>query len=178
MDSKNLHLLVPYIEPSFIEGLTTDRDVYRDKYVEMYDFCVKMYKESILPNYLAKKLELDNLQYCARIDRFVKYHWVDNKAAQFRQIQINYNKNVSVIKNLYKVISTLDVQNTLSLEPFEETIIVPNTIYQIIESDYIIRESARRGEISLYYGSIHFISDSILEESRRIPGLTMIRIHS
>ncbi len=141
-------------------------------------FCVKMYKESILPNYLTEKLELDNLQYCALIDRFVKYHWVDNKVAQFTQIQTNYNKNVNIIKKLYKIISTLDVEKTLSLDPFEEAIIVPNTIRKIIESDYTIREGARRGEISLYYGSIRFTSDSILEESSRIPGLTMIRIHS
>lgn len=101
MTAKNPHLLVPYIEPSFIESLDTDFDVYKDKYVETYNFFVKIYKENILPNYLTKKLELDNLQYCALIDRFVKYHWVDNKVAQFRQIQTNYNKNVNIIKKLF-----------------------------------------------------------------------------
>ncbi len=173
MEEQNTHLMVPYLEPSFIEGLVTDLDVFRDKYVELYHFCVKMYKENTLPNYLSKKLELDNLQYSSFVDRFVKYHWVENKAAQFRQIQKNYNKSVSIIKNLFKIISTLDLENTLSLEPFEEATIVPNTIRQIIDSDHTIREAARRGEIKLYYGSIHFTSDFILEESRRIPGLSL-----
>ncbi len=41
MEAKKPHLLVPYIEPSFIESLDTDLDVYKNKYAETYDFLCK-----------------------------------------------------------------------------------------------------------------------------------------
>jgi hypothetical protein len=148
------------------------------KYVEQYNSYVQSYKETILPHYLATKLELDNLEYCRRIDPYVKSHWIDNRVDQFRVIQSNYNKLVNTIKKLYRTIRELDVENTISLTVFEEHNIVPNTISKIIASDSILRQSAARGEVRLYYGSIHFSSDSILEDSRRIPGLVYIRIRS
>ncbi len=150
-----------------------------DKYVEQYKLYRKWYEETFLPYYLAIKLELDNLQYCRVVDpKNIKIHWIDNRVDQFRVIQSNYNKLVNMIKKLYRTIRELDVENTISLTVFEEHNIVPNTISKIIASDSILRESAARGEVRLYYGSIHFSSDSILEDSRRIPGLIYIRIRS
>jgi hypothetical protein len=159
--------LIPYLKVSFIETLDIDLELYKNKYVELYNFYVRLFTRSILPNYLSEKLTTDNLEYSARIDRHVKYHWVSNQIKTFEKFQYYYDETIHIIKKLFEVIQAIDnkLHTENSVTEFIPEKIVPNTILKIIDSDPIIRLAAQHGEVILYYGDIHFGSDSILERS-------------
>ncbi len=163
--------LIPYLELSFIETPDIDLELCKTKYVELYNFYVELYNTKILPHYLSEKLRTDNLQYSSRIDKYVKYHWVSNQLKTFENYQYYYDETIHIIKKLFEMIQAIDnklhIENSVTI--FVPEKIVPNTILKIIDSDPIIRKAEQLGEVRLYYGEIHFGSDSILERSESNP---------
>jgi hypothetical protein len=176
--------LIPYLELSFIETPDIDLELCKNKYVKLYNFYVRLFTKSIVPHYLSEKLRTDNLEYSSRIDRHVKYHWVSNQLKTFENFQYYYDETIHIIKKLFEMIQAIDNKlhiddlrcNSVEEQRVENSVtefvpekIVPNTILKIIDSDPIIRKAEQLGEVRLYYGEIHFGSDSILERSESNP---------
>jgi hypothetical protein len=163
-EREEIRKLIPYLEISFTETPDIDLELYKNKYVELYHFYIELYKKNILPNYLSAKLRTDNLEYSSYIDIYVKSHWVSNQIRMFENTQYYYDETIHIIKKLFEIINVINNEEN-SLRKFVPEKIVPNTIAKIVQSDRDMQQAAQRGEVRLYYGTIHFNSDRILENS-------------
>lgn len=165
---ENIRSLILYLERSYIESLNIEEiELYKSEYMKLYNYFIELYQTKILPVYLHSKLDSDNLEYSSKVDRFVKYHWVENNLKNFTKNQYYYSESEVIIKKIFELVQLIN--NRLNIEDssfqlieFED--IQPNTVFKILQSDKILREASERGEIRLNYRISRFSTDQIYEE--------------
>jgi hypothetical protein len=165
---ENIRYLILYLEKSYIESLNIEEiELYKSEYMKLYNYFIELYRTKILPVYLHSKLDSDNLEYSSKVDRFVKYHWVENNLKNFTKNQYYYSESEVIIKRIFELVQLIN--NRLNIEDssfqlieFED--IQPNTVFKILQSDKILREASERGEIRLNYRISRFSTDQIYEE--------------